>query len=246
MIGSTATPEHWRNRHAQFQRDAFPDRCDPGLHSLVRGLPYPLSYRHLEEIMEERGVLVDHSSINRWAIRFLPLIEKLSRKHKRPVGGSWRMDETYMKVKGVWKYLYRAVDKQGKTVDFLLTAKRDMAAAKRFFNKAMGANGDPEKVAMDKSGANKAAIDAINAGRDVPIVVRQVKYLNNIVEQDHRAIKQVTRPMLNFKSFRCASSVLAGIELMHMIRKGQYAIDGADAMTFADQFYALAGQVRPV
>ena len=156
------------------------------------------------------------------------------------------MDETYIKIKGIWKYLYRAVDKQGKTVDFLLTAKRDMAAAKRFFNKAMGANGDPEKVAMDKSGANKAAIDAINAGRDVPIVVRQVKYLNNIVEQDHRAIKRVTRPMLNFKSFRCASSVLAGIELMHMIRKGQYAIDGADAMTFADQFYALAGQVRPV
>src|SRR5471030_2724853 len=154
---------------------------------------YPLSYRHLEEMMEERGVSVDHSSINRWAVRFLPFIEKIARKHKRPVGGSWRMDETYMKVKGVWKYLYRAVDKQGKTVDFLLTAKRDMAAAKRFFNKAMGANGDPEKVAMDKSGANKAAIDAINAGRDVPILVRQVKYLNNIVEQDHRAIKRVTR-----------------------------------------------------
>ena len=207
---------------------------------------YPLSYRHLEEIMEERGVTVDHSSINRWAIRFLPLIEKMARKHKRPVGASWRMDETYIKVKGVWKYLYRAVDKQGKTVDFLLTAKRDMAAAKRFFDKAIDANGDPEKVAMDKSGANKAAIAAINAGRDVPIVVRQVKYLNNIVVQDHRAIKRVTRPMLSFKSFRCAGSVLAGIEFMHMIRKGQFAIDGADAMSFADQFYTLAGQVRPV
>ena len=110
----------------------------------------------------------------------------------------------------------------------------------------MGANGDPGKVTMDKSGANKAAIDAINAGRDVPIVVRQVKYLNNIVEQDHRAIKRVTRPMLNFKSFRAARSVLAGVELMHMIRKGQFTIDGADAMSFADQFYALAGVVRPV
>ena len=207
---------------------------------------YPLSYRHLEEMMEERGVSVDHSSINRWAIRFLPLIEKVSRKHKRPVGGSWRMDETYIKVKGIWKYLYRAVDKQGKTVDFLLTAKRDMAAAKRFFDKAMRENGVPEKVTMDKSGANKAAIDAINVGRDVPIVVRQVKYLNNIVEQDHRAIKRVTRPMLNFKSFRCAGCVLAGVELMHMIRKGQLAIDDADAMSFAGQFYALAGQVRPV
>jgi transposase-like protein len=128
----------------------------------------------------------------------------------------------------------------------LLTAQRDMVAAKRFFDKTMQTNGDPEKVVMDKSGANKAAIDAINAGRDVPIVVRQVKYLNNIVEQDHRAIKRVTRPMLNFKSFRSARCVLAGIELMHMIRKGQFAIDGADTTSFADQFYALAGQVRPV
>ncbi|MDQ1830402.1 IS6 family transposase [Massilia scottii] len=207
---------------------------------------YPLSYRHLEEMMEERGVSVDHSSINRWAIRFLPLIEKMARKHKRPVGCSWRMDETYIKVKGVWKYLYRAVDKQGKTVDFLLTAKRDMAAAKRFFDKAIGANAYPDKITMDKSGANKAAIDAINTGRDVPIVVRQVKYLNNIVEQDHRAIKRVTKPMLNFKSFRSAGAVLAGIELMHMIRKGQFEIDGADAMSFAEQFFRLTGMVRPV
>ena len=207
---------------------------------------YPLSYRHLEEIMAERGVSVDHSSINRWAIRFLPIVEKMGRKHKRPAGGSWRMDETYIKVKGVWKYLYRAVDKQGKTVDFLLTAKCDMAAAKRFFDKAIGANGDPDKVAMDKSGANKAAIDAINAGRDLPILVRQVKYLNNFVEQDHRAIKRVTRPMLNFKSFRSAARVLAGIEFMHMIRKGQFTADSANSMSFADQFYALAGQVRPV
>jgi len=205
---------------------------------------YPLSYRHLEEMMEERGVSVDHSTINRWAIRFLPLIEKMARKHKRPVGGSWRMDETYIKVKGFWKYLYRAVDKHGKTVDFLLTAKRDKAAAKRFFDKAVGANGDPDKVAMDKSGANKAAMDTINAGRAVPILVRQVKYLNNIVEQDHRAIKRVTKPMLNFKSFRAAGSVLAGIELIHMIRKGQFVFDGAEAMSFADQFSTLAGIVH--
>jgi putative transposase len=133
---------------------------------------YPLSYRHLEDIMEERGVPVDHSSSNRWAIRSLPLFERMSRKHKRLVGGSWRMDETYIKVKGVWKYPYRAVDKQDKTVDFLLTAKRDIATAKRFFDKAMGANGDPDKVAMDKSGANKVAMDAINASRAVPILVR--------------------------------------------------------------------------
>lgn len=207
---------------------------------------YPLSYRHLGEMMEERGVSVDHSTINRWAIRFLPLIEKMARKHTRPVGSSWRMDETYIKVKGVWKYLYRAVDKQGKTVDFLLTAKRDMGAPKRFFDKAIGANSDPDKVAMDKSGANKAAIDAINASRNLLILVRQVKCLNNIVEQDHRAIKRMTGPMLNFKSFRAAGGVLAGIELIHMMRKGQIMIDGMDPMSFADQFSTLAGVVRPV
>src|ERR1035437_6707471 len=182
---------------------------------------YPLSYRHLEEIMQERGVFVDHSSINRWAIRFLPLLEKVFRKYKCPVGGSWRMDETYIKVKGVWKYLYRAVDKEGKTIDFLLTAKRDKAAAMRFFDKAMQTNGVPAKVNLDKSGANKAAMDAINAGSGISIIVRQVKYLNNLVEQDHRAVKRVTKPMLNFKSFQAAKCVLAGIELMHMIRKGQ-------------------------
>ena len=121
-----------------------------------------------------------------------------------------------------------------------------MAAARRFFDKAIGENGAPDKVTMDKSGANKAAIDEINRYRDVQITVRQVKYLNNIVEQDHRAIKRVTRPMLNFKSFRSANNVLAGIELMHMIRKGQFAVDGATAMSFADQFYALAGQIRPL
>ena len=118
--------------------------------------------------MEERGVFVDHSSINRWAIRFLPLLEKVFRKHKHPVSGSWRMDETYIKVKGVWKYLYRAVDREGKTVDFLLTARRDKCAAMRFFEKAMKASGVPEKVTMDKSGANKAAMDEINARGETP------------------------------------------------------------------------------
>ena len=201
---------------------------------------YPLSCRHLEEMMEERGVTVDHSTVSRWAIRFLPLLEKTFRKYKRPVGGSWRMDETYIKVKGVWKYLYRAVDRDGKTIDFLLTAKRDKAAAKRFFDKAMQANGVPEKVTMDKSGANKAAIDEINANREKPMVVRQVKYLNNIVEQDHRAVKRITKPMLGFKSFQSAKNILAGIELMHMIRKGQMMMEGADKMSFAEQFYALA------
>lgn len=190
-------------------------------------------------------MFVDHSLINRWAIRFLPLLEKVFRKHKRPVGGCWHMDETYIKVKGSWKYLYRAVDKEGKTVDFLLTARRDKAAAMRFFDKAMKANGIPEKLTMNKSGANKAAMDEINARGETPVIARQVKHLN-IGEQDHRAVKRVTKPMLNFKSFRSAKSVLAGIELMHMIRKGQFMLQGCSELSFADQFYALAGQIRPV
>ena len=110
---------------------------------------YPLSYRHLEEMMKERGVFVNHSSINRWVIRFLPLLEKVFRRHKHPVGGSWRMDETYIKVKDVWKYLYRAVDKEGKMIDFLLAARRDKAAAMRFFDKTMKAISVPDQAAMD-------------------------------------------------------------------------------------------------
>ena len=169
-------------------------------------------------------------------------LEKAFRRHKHPVGASWRMDETYIKVKGVWKYLYRAVDKQGKTIDLLLTAKRDKTAALRFFDKAMKVSGAPEKVTMDRSGANKAAVDAINARGETPILIRQVEYLNNIVEQNHRAIK----PMLTFKSFSAARCVLAGIELMHMVRKGQWMIKDGYVMSFADQFYALASQIRSV
>ncbi len=206
---------------------------------------YPLSYRHLEEMMEERGVLVDHSSINRWAIRFLPVLEKVARRVRKAVSTSWPMDETYIKVSGQWKYLYRAADSEGKTMDFLLTAKRDKAAARRFFDKAIRAHGMPDTVTMDKSGANKAAMDGISAGQQSPVTVRQVKYLNNLVEQDHRFIKRITKPMLSFKSFRSAARLLAGIELMHLIRKGQLAFAGSDKMTFAQHFYALAGQVRP-
>ena len=196
--------------------------------------------------MQERGVFVDHSTINRWAIRFLPLLEKVFRKFKRSAGSSWRIDETYIRINGQWKYLYRAIDKSGKTIDFLLSAKRDKAAALRFFEKAILDNGLPEKVAMDKSGANKAAIDQIIDDKNVAILMWQVKYLNNIVEQDHRAIKRQTRPMLGFKAFHAAKSVLAGIELMHLIRKGQMRIAGGESMSFAEQFYALAGEVCPL
>ena len=150
------------------------------------------------------------------------------------------LDETYVKVKGHWKYLYRAVDKAGQTVDFLFTAHRDCAAALRFLRKAIGSQGLPEKITIDKSGANKAAIESYNAEEQTTIEIRQSKYLNNVVEQDHRAVKRLTRPMLGFKSFWAAQSTLAGIEVMHMIRKGQLQSEGEEERTPADQFYALA------
>ncbi len=184
-------------------------------------LAYPISYRQLEEMMQERGVEVDHATLNRWVVKYVPLLDEQFRARKRPVGTSWRMDETYVRIKGVWKYLYRAVDKAGATVDFLLTAKRDRKAAQRFLRKAIGQNGIPEKITIDKSGANTAAIESYNKDHEAGIEIRQVKYLNNIVEQDHRAVKRVARPMLGFKSFRSAQVTLTGIELMHMIRKRQ-------------------------
>jgi transposase-like protein len=199
---------------------------------------YPLSLRNLEEMMAERGIAVDHSTVHRWAIKLLPVLEKAFRRHKLPVGKSWRVDETYVKVRGAWKYLYRAVDKAGNTVDFLLRAKRDKEAARRYFEKAINQNGAPETVTIDKSGANLAGLHAVNAKSKTAIKIRQAKYLNNIVEQDHRAIKRRTRPMLGFKDFRCARILLSGIELMHMIRKGQMK-GTVIRRTVAEQFYSL-------
>lgn len=202
-------------------------------------LAYPLSCRNLEEMMSERGMSVDHSTINRWVIKYSPALEVEARKRKYSVGDSWRMDETYIKVKGVWKYLYRAVDKEGKTIDFLLTAKRDKKAALRFLRKAISGSGTPQKINIDKSGANTAAIKAHNDDFDTSIEIRQCHYINNIVEQDHRAVKRRIRPMMNFKSFRTARATIAGIEVVHMIRKGQLRPANNNEMTFAAQFNAL-------
>ena len=199
---------------------------------------YPISYRQLEEMMEERGVKVDHSSLNRWVIKYVPLLDQAFRARKRRAGGSWRMDETYVRIRGRWKYLYRAVDKTGNTVDFLLTAKRDRKAALRFLCKAVGQHGTSVKITIDGSGANSAAIEDYNEAHDAEVEIRQVKYLNNVVEQDHRAIKRQVRPMMGFKSFWSAAATLAGIELMHMIRKGQMKTTGR--LRPAQQFYALA------
>jgi putative transposase len=201
---------------------------------------YPLSVRNLEEMMAERGVEVDHSTVHRWAVKILPVLAKVFRRRKRPVGRSWRMDETYIRIGKQWKYLYRAVDRLGHTVDFLLTAKRDHAAARRFFERAIGLHDVPEKITIDKSGANTAAVHSMVADSGVEIELRQSKYLNNLIEQDHRAVKRRTQPMLGFKDFHCAAKLIAGIETMHMIKKGQLDCPDGEVMSAAKQFYSLA------
>ena len=201
-------------------------------------LRYNLSYRDIEELIAERGIALDHSTLNRWVIRYTPGLVTNAKKHKRRVGVSWRFDETYIKVRGQWKYLYRAVDKDGDTIDFLLTAKRDTKAALRFLRQAIRSNGTPLKINIDKSGANTAAIEAYNKESGASIEIRQCKYLNNIVEQDHRRVKQKTRAALGFKAFYSAHATVVGVELIHMIRKGQVRpIPGG---SFIEQFNQLA------
>ena len=203
---------------------------------------YGVSYRDLEEIMAERGADVDHATLNRWVVKFSPMIAANAQARKRPTAVSWRMDETYIKVKGRWTYYYRAVDKTGKTLDFMLSERRDKAAARRFFKRAIGTNGVPDRVVIDKSGANLAGLESVNVilkftGSGSTIKILQVKYLNNIIEQDHRFIKRITRPMLGFKAFHSADATLAGIETAHMIRKGQLDANG---LTAFQQFAELA------
>lgn len=186
---------------------------------------YGVSYRDLEEITAERGVEIDHATLSRWVVKFSPLIAANAQLRKTPTAPSWRMDETYIKVLGKWVYLYRAVDRDGQTLDFMLSERRDIAAARRFFKRAVGTNGVSDRFAIDKSGTNLAGLQSLNdilkfteAGRIINII--QSKYLNNIVEQDHRFIKRIIRPMLGFKAFHSAAATLAGIETAHLIRKG--------------------------
>ena len=193
-------------------------------------LRYALSYRDLEEMMMERGLKVAHTTVYRWVQAYAPEIEKRSRPYLRPTNDSYRVDETYIKVKGKWKYLYRAVDSKGQTIDFLLLAKRDKDAAKRFFKKMFKAKHttSPRVITVDKNASYPAAVKEpksegiLSEGCEL----RQVKYLNNIVEQDHRFMKRRVKPGLGFKSFHTAARTLKGYEIMNMIRKGQ--CDGAE------------------
>jgi putative transposase len=188
-------------------------------------------------------VLVEYlrqNPINHWVLHYFPQLEAAFRRKKKRVGNWWRTDETYTKVKGQWKYYYLAIDKQGNTIDFFLTATRDTQAALRFLRKAISENGNPSLVNIDQSGSNQASLNQFNREHNKRIKIRQCKYLNNIIEQDHRRIKRLTRPMLGFKNFHAAQRPLAGMEVMAMIKKGQIKTSAGDATSPAERFYALA------
>ncbi|XMB85402.1 IS6 family transposase [Mycoplasmatota bacterium WC44] len=188
-------------------------------------LKYPLSYRNLQEMMEERGLFLNHTTIYRWVIEYSPILNRGLRKHLKKTSDSWRVDETYIKVNGRWTYLYRAVDQHGDTIDFWLSKKRDRHAAKKFFRKALRSphNSNPRVITTDKHWATiKAIKNEMRLNRLTSSTKhRSSKYMNNIIEQDHRHIKRVTNNVLGFKHFKSACSTIQGIESMNMIRKGQ-------------------------
>jgi transposase-like protein len=212
-------------------------------------LAYSLSLRDLEERMAERGISVDHATIHRWIVRYSPeLLEQFNRR-KRAVTGRWHMDETYLKVRGRWTYLYRAIDSNGDTVEFWFSERRNLPAAKRFLRMVLKRHGRPERIVMDGSQTNREAIlscDRADRLQDrsrrklKPIRIRQSAYLNNRIEQDHRAIKRRIRPMLGFKSVTTARVILGGIEMIHMMRKGLAGYACTHQLSLTEQFERLA------
>lgn len=198
--------------------------------------------------MEERGLSIADTTIMRWVHQYGPELDKRVRHHLKKTNDSWRVDETYIKVKGQWMYLYRAVDSKGNTIDFYLSESRDKQAAKSFFKKALAFShvSRPRVITVDKNPAYPVAIEELKEGKKMPsdIQIRQIKYLNNIVEQDHRFIKKRVRPMLGFKSFDTATSILSGVEAMHMIKKEQIDLRDQSVQNqieFIHQLFGLAG-----
>jgi len=188
-------------------------------------LRYPLAYEHVAELLAERGVAVDPSCIWRWVQAYGPELDQRCRPYLKSTNKSYRTDETYIKVKGKDRYLYRAVDSTGQTIEFLLTGKRDAAGAKRFFRKALSAPGNPvpRVINVDKNRAYPAAVEALKVEGTLPRRVRlgQCKYLNNVVEQDHRTVKKRVWLAKGYGSFATAWRTLQGIEAVNMIRKGR-------------------------
>src|SRR5258707_1074823 len=211
------------NAHHPFKGRQFPGEV---IVLCVRWyLRYPLSYEHVAELVSERGVEVDASCIWRWVQAYAPELNKRCRPYLKPVNKSYRIDETYIKVKGEEKYLYRALDSTGQTIDFLLTAKRDMAAAKRFLRRAIDASGNamPRVMNVDKNPAYPAAVEALKADATIPgrVALRQCKYLNNMIDEDHRTVKKRVWLAKGYGSFQRAWRTLQGIETVNMIRKGR-------------------------
>ena len=200
------------------------------LQSIRYYLSYKLSYREIEEILAERGINVDHSTLNRWVTKYAPLLEHRDRGRKKPLASSWRMDETYINVKGQWKYYYRAVDKYGDVIDFLLRDTRDEKAARAFFQKAIGLHGLPEKVVIDGSHSNALALHHIN------IELWQNGLMLNLIEV--LQVKGKMNQALGWKSDEGAKATLAGVELWSMIKNGQ--LDNPDGLSVWGEFHALA------
>ena len=199
--------------------------------------------------MAERGIKVDHATIHRWVVRYSPELLKRFNARKRAVTGKWHVDETYIKVRGQWKYLYRAIDSNGDTVEFWFSERRNLSAAKGFLRKALKRHGRPQRIIIDGSQTNREAILSCDAESQLqdrsrrelkPIRIRQSAYLNNRIEQDHRAIKRRVRPMMGFKSMSSARAILGGIEMVHMIRKGQARYACTQQLSLVEQFERLA------
>jgi transposase-like protein len=200
-------------------------------------------------MMAERGISVDHATIHRWGIRYSPELLERFNSRKRAVTGKWHVDETYIRVRGQWRYLYRAIDSNGDTVEFWFSERRNLTAAKRFLRKALKRHGRPERIVIDGSQTNREAIISCDAESRLqdrsrrqlkPIKIRQSQYLNNRVEQDHRAVKRRVRSMLGFKSAASARVILSGIEMVHMMRKGQAKYACHSNLSLAEQFERLA------
>ncbi len=198
--------------------------------------------------MRERGLAVDHTTVWRWVQRYAPEINKRMRPRLKIDGASYRLDETYVKVRTEWKYLYRSIDSHGQTIEFMLSAKRDVSAAKRFFKKLMRADHRrlPFPIGTDKHASYPEAFATLVKEKILPFdcKLRRVKYLNNIIEQDHRAIRRRWRAMQCFRSFHTAERTLEGIESLHMLRKGQVKrLGGRDAVGQAKFVTSLFGIV---
>ncbi|WP_391204434.1 IS6 family transposase [Psychrobacillus sp. L4] len=210
-------------------------------------LRYNLSFRNLVEMMEERGLSMAHTTIMRWVHQYGPELDVRIRPHLKRINDSWRVDETYIKVKGQWMYLYRAVDSEGTTIEFHLSKTRDKQAAKDFFKKALKSNhmSKPRVITVDKNPAYPIAIKQLKKEKSIPddMQIRQQKYLNNIVEQDHRFIKKRVRSMLGLKTFRTAQQIICGVEVMHMLKKGQLLQRGKSVKNEIEFIHKLFGVV---